>query len=86
MSDRVARLTEIRRKRKAQKGTNAANEIDASVVAPKPLAEVPSKLNVTSIEDNKTVEKNDQSRKSPDAGTIWARERGRRAIRYGRSG
>ncbi|KAM9927743.1 hypothetical protein OXX59_002327 [Metschnikowia pulcherrima] len=68
MSDRVARLTEIRRKRKAQKGTNAANEIDASVVAPKPPAEVPSKLNVTSIEDTETVEKNDQSEKSPDAG------------------
>ena len=67
MSDRVARLAEIRRKRKAQKGANAANEIDASVVATKPPAEVPSQLNLTSIEDNATVEKNDQSEKSSDA-------------------
>ncbi|KAM9907720.1 hypothetical protein OXX79_000785 [Metschnikowia pulcherrima] len=68
MSDRVARLAEIRRKRKAQQGGNATNEIEASVVATKPPAEVTSKLNVTSTEDTETVEKNDQSEKSPDAG------------------
>lgn len=67
MSDRVARLAEIRRKRKAQQGGNATNEIEASVVATKPPAEVPSKLNVTSSEDTETVEKNDQPEKSPDA-------------------
>ncbi|KAM9932424.1 hypothetical protein OXX80_007935 [Metschnikowia pulcherrima] len=67
MSDRVARLAEIRRKRKAQQGANATIEIEASVEATKPSAEVPSNLNVTSIKDNKTVEKNDQPEKSPDA-------------------
>ncbi|KAM9908515.1 hypothetical protein OXX79_000317 [Metschnikowia pulcherrima] len=67
MSDRVARLAEIRRKRKAQQGGNATNEIEASVVATRPPAEVPSKLNATSIEDNETVEKNDQSEKASDA-------------------